>query len=808
MEMINPYNQIRLKIAAFLFNNRADALRSEMYQALCLHALSESEGKLSISQIIESIARSLGPDVKVTDSLCVVVNDAIQSLVKDELISSDNGNYSINEDIASLPDETGQQEMYRAIQGEIEQIARNILPSIKNADIRNLFDFYIEVTNYIAQIQLTFISSGKGVQSIDALEDEITESIDESIKKYNVDQIINFKSFIRHTLIKPHGILAEYLYKLIQVNVVAQLIAWDPQLENLMNSVLKGKTLYLDSSALFVLILTSHPLHQFFISLLKASHNDLGVNLKVSKYTIEEYKNVITYYDQRFKDEHSQLREISRVARKYNENPSDYLENSIFVDYVSLNLDHIDLGSWQRYKNSISGMMLDQILNELSINIDNNNIYIPEEKFWKIKDAITRGSKIQLRRGKRIYDKTEINVNHDAKIYYLIEQSRRIIGDKGNSLGYDTYLLTLDGSLVYFSKEQGIPWTETYFLFPNQWFEVTFPFLRLGSQDISGFIAGLSFITFSSAFPKLTQLIPLEMCEYVFEQGGSNLQLGTVRNVVERLFEERLILNIDPTKPNLREKEQAKLRVQRIIAEEELKQTGKLDKIEAEAVELQLDHEKLENNHKDLLADYEDKIKEKIELDNKITELSGNIQTLTSTYANLSSDISDKESKLGEFIDLEVRISELNRKHEEQINTLEKKHNSERSETSRKLEELNQKFNKFEQEKESNRQINIKAISATLMIFGLVISLWFLIKINSNLILIILNSILLSASLLMYTLDIKREYSFYIYGFGFITTILSIWYSVQSLDLITFLPIAIPIILWFLDRAYKEKEAK
>jgi len=152
------------------------------------------------------------------------------------------------------------------------------------------------------------------------------------------------------------------------------------------------------------------------------------------------------------------------------------LDETIFADYVCTSIDHIDPGSWQRYTNVVGIDALQDRLNELGVSIDHQSAFVQSQEFFKIKSNILRASTDHSRRNKRYSSKTD--ATHDAQIYYHIDKIRRKLSGK-YSFGFDTYLLTMDGSLISFAQYQGIPWSETYFLYPNQWYELAFPFLRV-----------------------------------------------------------------------------------------------------------------------------------------------------------------------------------------------------------------------------------------------------------------------------------------------------------------------------------------
>jgi hypothetical protein len=77
---LTPQEQLKLKLTAFFFNNKADALRSEMYRSLCLLALANSEKPLSIDEIVNTILLYLKTGNAISKGLKVIVTDELASL--------------------------------------------------------------------------------------------------------------------------------------------------------------------------------------------------------------------------------------------------------------------------------------------------------------------------------------------------------------------------------------------------------------------------------------------------------------------------------------------------------------------------------------------------------------------------------------------------------------------------------------------------------------------------------------------------------------------------------------------------------
>lgn len=503
---------------------------------------------------------------------------------------------------------------------------------------------------------------------------------------------------------------------------------------------------------------TSHPLYHFLRNLLKASYNDLGVKLRIHDITLKEYQQAVDWADRDIGKIHGHLRDVARICKRDNENPANYFESSIWVDYVSNNLDHIDLGSWQRYLNAMTGRSLMDTLQSLSVRVDKTtDTHVPEkEVFWEIKETMLRASKIQVERGIRGYEKSD--TTHDAKIYYLIN-SLRSKRDSGElSLGYNTYLLTLDGSLVHFRKLYRIPLTETYFIYPNQWYELTFPFLRIPVSENPGFAAGLTSLVFSGAFPTLPSLIPIELCAYVFDLGGKDLPIDSVRNVVERSVEERLIECLDPAFEDERRKEEAALRVQRMIVEEKLRAEETFQEIEeAERKTEALREERL--------------------------HLETSVEELKATKERLTAEIDEREADIEEYGGIDAKIETIKSEYGEQLAQLRANYTAELQEKDERLEgventvrsieqrlEQDQEERKRSEQERAKRMLTVKkSIVTGVMLFGLLFALILLAQFNASMLWILLSIGLMSLGLAFYHWLSSSVPSFVVYGLGIAT---------------------------------------
>jgi hypothetical protein len=301
-----------------------------MYRALCLHVLGEVDQPVARNEVAELVAYAIGSGVTVTDGLRTIVLDELHRLRDDGIVACHDDQYTLCDDVAvQIPDQSSELQLHQAISDELEQIAVSLNPAVTPRELKALLRFYMELADLVARSQANFVSRGRALQDLTADFDDFSYSVPECRKRHDVEAILDVDEFIRRTLIRPTELLASYVTQLIQVTVVTHLLAWDPELEYLRSKVLSGKTLYLDSSILFALMLTSHPLHYFLRSLLRASRTDLTVNLKIKEITLAEYRQVMDAADAEQAHTHRQLRQIAKICKRDGSDPTEWIENGI-----------------------------------------------------------------------------------------------------------------------------------------------------------------------------------------------------------------------------------------------------------------------------------------------------------------------------------------------------------------------------------------------------------------------------------------------------------------------------------------------
>jgi hypothetical protein len=806
MNIPNTQHKIKSKIVAFMFNTRADVLREEMYRALCLHVMGEIVTPCNIDEIISAVAYSIGPNVEMTSGLRTIIVDVLNGLVtKKEIEKTTDGYYLATHEKVAVPNSFEEEELKRTILKEINRISIELKPNITMPEVNILFDFYLQVCNLVAKEQMAFLTqSGKLDDSSQYILENISEIINQAIQEYKIEEVINCNDFIYFCFIDPSEVLSNYVYTLIQVNIIMQLLSWDPALEYLKDNVLKGKTIYLDSNILFALMLKSHSLNIFLENLLITSIKDLGVKIKVHERTIEEYKQVMHYLNIEFSEQHSYLRQLAKIIKNDGDNPKNYLGHDIFVDYLTFYPAHIDLGSWQRYTNDIGENSLVDKLKELGISIDKQNAFVPVKEFEFIKDNMHRASKDQVSRGKR--GNLKQDVTHDVQIYYLIKNSRhRLNGEL--SFGYDTYLLTLDGSLTFFSKYEGITWTETYFMFPTQWYELAFPFLRMKIKENPAVAKTYTSLAFSSVFPSLEKLIPLHIFGYVFDNGGTDISLTSVKQVIESLTEQRLLERLDPSNKNIMEREAAKLQIQRIIAEKTLEERKTIDLLKRKEIQLKKQKAELETDisqKKVQLDTLEEKtIFKEAEVNNfdKQLQTKKNVTDIYKTSDELRSELETKYSE---------KIEASRKQNEEEIRSLQNKLTEFKNMTDRlnkSVESHEQEIKRITIEKETElskriKQLqNIKKIVVTgLMLFGILLSIGYLYQIGTTWIWIIIILLLMILGLVFYHWPSNPVLTFIAYSLGLFLTTALLFTEDNTQLFLWIIPMSWELVVFGIDR--------
>ena len=796
------HETIRLKLAAFFFNSRADALRGELFRALSISILARSDQALDLDEICQGIIQLFGLSGDTNDSLRAVLVNELATLVESgELLTVDE-KFQLADHLWDDQPTEPEIELLQTVSNEIETICRSIEPAISRVGIKSIFEFYVEASVLIAEKNLSIITKGRRVETWGLDSTDVATAVSEKRVKFDIDRYLDGDKFIRRSFISPPAELAKYLYHIYQAAVAINLLAWDPSLNYLERSALSNMILYVDSSVLFALMQETHPLHQLVDSLISASKQDLGVQIYLHADTLEEYESVLKWHDIQFLQMKPTLVDVAKACKRDGSKPSDWLELSIFTDYLDKHLDHIDEGSWNRYRSSISGDSLKRTAGEHKIKIDKSNAFVPVKEYHEIREALLRASKIQVKRGKR--SEAKHDTTHDARIFYLISTSRKRIADSALSLGFDRYLLTLDGSLTFFLREYGVPWTETYFMFPFQWYEFAFPFMRIKFADHGEFASGIASLIFSPAFPQLDDLIPLNLCKFVFEQGGKNLPMGSVQQVVSYGLEERLIEKIDPSNMDVRGRQQAQLDIQRIIAQEEMQASGEIEQLKRERESISEEIKDL-GGRKTKVAEALAGIEEEY---GKFESVHSTVEAVREIYEEEIEAISlehqhgleqSKQQTSGKEHLLNAqdsKIEGLEYQIDDLSNSVEALETA-RAEERRQLEEA-----KANEKAERIRRINeVKRISITvIMVLGLLVSNYLLITANSSVVIVLASSLLLVVGTVLYQRIGSAILAFIAYGMGVVVSTAFLINSETANAFAWLIPLAWEVVVFGLDR--------
>lgn len=775
------HNKLKLQIVSFLFNSRADVLRDEMYRALCLHVLREVGEPCSLEQIVELVAYAIESKVEITESLKAIIADELKTLTDRGELIYDGRTYNINPDMPlDAPDTREELQLQNEIYEEIKYIALSINQKISEDHIKRLFEFYLHVCDIIAKDHMIKAVHIGEISNAEMDSEMVMIAVEKAKEDFHIENIIDFNAFIEQCFINSSDKLAQYEINLLQVNIIMQLLAWDPSLEKLKDKVLTGKTLYLDSSILFSLALRTDPLNGFLQNLIVASIKELKVKVLVHEITLQEYDLVIQRHSEEFYKQHYNLRQVIIIAQKDGVNFKNVIGNDIFYDYVTYHHEHIDLGSWQRYTNDIGVDALRTKLGNMGIKIDSQSSFVPPDEFYPIKDNMVRASMDQVKRGKRLAGKSD--VTHDTQLYYLIDSCRQ--QKERTSFGYDIYLLTLDGSLISFAKYQGITWLNTYFMYPNQWYEIAFPFLRMKLKDSKAITQSYASMSFSSLFSKLETFIPLGVFGYIFEHGGAGLTLQSIQEIVDSLTEERIFERLDPANKNLKDREESKIRLERSIVEKAMEESKTIRNLEKEKVKLEEEKKELEHNvteKKEVIKDLENKASMKesevVFLDKQLADKK-NIQDIYQSSEELRNQIEREYQE---------KLAEIQSKHKEELENIESKAQISKSIIENKddklkyleenLEILLTNSKKADEEKEIERlrrhkvNTNLKKIMVTtLMVVGALLSIILSIQSSINIWAIVISIGLMILGIVAYHWAANYWVSFLLYGLGLLIT--------------------------------------
>jgi hypothetical protein len=237
-------------------------------------------------------------------------------------------------------------------------------------------------------------------------------------------------------------------------------------------------------------------------------------------------------------------------------------------------------------------------------------------------------------------------------------------------------------------------------------------------------------LAFSPAFPRLSPLIPLELCAYVFDLGGADLPMGSVHEVITAATEQRLIENLDPSNKDKRKREEATLQVQRMIVHEEIQHRRSLEPMKLEAERLKKEAEQLRLDIRDLGAkksDLDQRVRQRESEFKKIGRADAQIEAVRSVYAEEIEDLKSELAKLRERKDVEIAVKDAElASREEKVQSLETEFRGIEATIERLQAAMREEAEKRAEENaeaRKSRQIRStrvrKAVLSALMVFGI-----------------------------------------------------------------------------------------
>jgi len=321
-------------------------------------------------------------------------------------------------------------------------------------------------------------------------------------------------------------------------------------------------TLYLDSNILFALLIPNHQFHDFVKHLLAASCEELHIKLAVHKRTLDEFHKAVEYQDCQFVNQNAVIRDLIRICAESDADPAEEIEEPLIADFLRMYPGKSDLQMWNRFVAPLRPLGVKAQLEALKISVDTTYHRIPDEEYQELQDVFMNASVRHMRSGPK--RRLKQNTGHDAFLYRYIYDTRKAASDQTH-VSYDRYLFSLDGSLPTACQLLGIPLEETFFLFPNQWYELVFPFLRVDARNMVGAETSFANMLSGVIFPALRELIPIDMYDYVFRAGGDSLPFHTAKQIALQTEQERrqdILARRDP-----RNTEQIMLSIQRRVVE-------------------------------------------------------------------------------------------------------------------------------------------------------------------------------------------------------------------------------------------------
>jgi len=533
-------NQAMLKAFRLLFNQRAQALRGEAYEKLCVLVLDEDAqtgGKgLTQDEVAEKLAALLG--VAPTEGLRTIVTQTLHDLGKQEKTQT-GGDGRLTLDAAyshRVRPEIEVSGYEDALNGDIVATSRVFAPVMGDEERGVFVDVFKQAVHRMGDYQANFIARVfSNADHVDSSPD-MYASLKQDLADKGLEDKVDFDALIVGLFHNPRPAPRSYITWWIQGKVLFEILGNNPDLDEVRRTAVAGKTLYLDSNVLFALFIDKHQFHDFVTHLLAASRDELGVALRVHKLTLDEFHGAVDYQDQQFSAQNAIIRDVVRLCKESGADPADEIEEPLIADFIRANRGSTNIQQWRRFVEPLNPLRIKARLRELKIEIDNTYCRLPADEYEELKGIFQEASYKRARSnpGKR----HKHNPGHDAMMFRLITDTRKRISEHVH-ISHDKYLLSIDGSLPLACQMLEQPLDETYFLFPSQWYEVVFPFLRVDAVDMARSEAALAAMLSGIMFPTLRQLVPLEMYEYIFAVGGDTLQFPAVKNIALEAEEER-----------------------------------------------------------------------------------------------------------------------------------------------------------------------------------------------------------------------------------------------------------------------------
>lgn len=273
-------------------------------------------------------------------------------------------------------------------------------------------------------------------------DDELKKVVYKVLEKHNIDiyGLTELHRTISDFLLQLDSEHIDYIIQLLQKTVFVKLI--NTINVNSDKSVLAERVFYIDTNVLIALLFDNHPKNKEVDFIIKTCR-DLGIILKVTEKTINEYKRQFEYISEIDKKLSDALLYSSPKLMKVIS--SQDIDNDIYEYYLN------NLSSFKSFSSFVETYCNNvyTFLNLYKIEAEN----IPEEvydTYAQKKEYSILFEELKLAKSRDYYTPNDLVVEHDLQHLYFISDVRDKTNDVIDSIGYKNWFLTLEKKIEKF----------------------------------------------------------------------------------------------------------------------------------------------------------------------------------------------------------------------------------------------------------------------------------------------------------------------------------------------------------------------